>query len=283
MKKPLLAFLAIFILCVGLLLCQNEMSAQTSTVTTAPTVTEPTATATAAPTVQPTEQPAFPGTTLQKTQLPASAEDPNYYKTLFMPVNADFSPNQELQKYRFGQVDIQQNHVLMTADKQEDEYISGKVESVCSFLYGSITYRINTMRGNGLFPAVWMLPATAEQYPEVDIYELIGNEPERFYGVLHYQEARKHQREFFDHTFDTKNIPDSYVIRFDWTPDAMVWYLNDKPLYTITENVPQMPMYLIMNLAVGGKWAHAPTADTTFPSTLDIEILEFKPGEIYTR
>ena len=234
-----------------------------------------------APTVRP-QPTADPGLALQRTAIPLAPGEDGYCETAFMPVNDDSVPNKELEKYRFGQVEIRDNHLLLTAERQGDEYISGKVESIFSFLYGSIEFRINTMHGRGLFPAVWMLPANYDLFPEVDIYELIGSEPYRFYGVLHYLTGSQRQREFFEHPFEMDQIPESYVLRFEWTKDAMKWYLEDELIYTITEQVPQVPMYLIANLAVGGEWAGTPD-DSAFPAVLDVEILEFTPGELFTR
>ena len=279
MNKALLAFAAVFLVCIGLVFWADSSSSK---------VIEPgpsAAPATAAPTASPAPvgPAATPESTLQKTLLPLSPEDADYFKTLFMPINADHSPNRELQKYRFSQMEVDGRHLLLTADKQDGDYVSGKAESICSFLYGSLTFRLNTMRGAGLFPAVWLLPASGEQYPEVDIYELIGSDPSSWYGVSHYQEHTQHKRSFFKHTFAADAVPDSCVIRFDWTPDAMTWYLDGEKVHSITDHVPQVPMYLLANLAVGGTWAGDPNSTTPFPAILDIEFLEFKPGETYTR
>ena len=276
MNKMLFAFVAVFVLCIGLVLWAGSPSAPPPEATPAPTQ-PPAATA------EPAGPSPTPESTLQKTLLPLTPEEEDYYKTLFMPINADHSPNRELQKYRFSQMEVEGRHLYLTADKQDGSYISGKAESICSFLYGSVTFRINTMHGDGLFPAVWLLPASGEQYPEIDIYELIGSEPELFYGVSHFEEMRQHKREYFSHTFPADDIPESYVIKFDWTPDALTWYLDGEEIYSITTHVPQSPMYLIANLAVGGVWAGDPTSRTPFPAILDIEFLEFAPGETYTR
>ena len=135
-----------------------------------------------------------------------------------------------------------------------------------------------------MFPAIWMLPSdTTSDFPEVDIYELIGNEPNIFYGVLHYMEESEKSRDFFRHTFPVDKIPETYRITFEWTQEEMVWYLGDEIIYTIQDNVPDEPLYFIFNLAVGGDWPGSPDADTEFPAMFEVEILEFMPQEIYSR
>lgn len=37
--------------------------------------------------------------------------------------------------------------------------------------------------------------------------------------------------------------------------------------------VPKDPMYLIANLAVGGRWAGAPNETTVFPARMDIDYI----------
>lgn len=190
--------------------------------------------------------------------------------------------NEELQKYLPSQVEIEDMKVKMTADKVEGKYISGKAESVTAFRYGTFSFKLNTISGNGLFPAIWLLPSNImDEYLEVDIYELIGNHPDEFYGVLHYNTAEEEFKDFFTYEFDI--IPESYVLTFEWTQENMTWYLNDEKIYTMRENVPDVPMYLIFNLAIGGNWPGDPDQSTVFPTSFDVEVLEFNPQETYSR
>lgn len=206
------------------------------------------------------------------------------YDAMFVAVDASKSPNNELQQYISSQVQIGETHIRMTADKIGEVYLSGKAESVSAFRYGRFSFCVNTMKGAGLFPAIWLLPSdTSSYYPEVDIYELLGDEPNIFYGVLHYMEESEQSRDFFKYTFPADKIPETYRITFEWTREEMVWYLGDEIIYTIQDNVPDEPLYFIFNLAVGGDWPGSPDADTEFPATFEVEILEFMPQEIYLR
>lgn len=203
-------------------------------------------------------------------------EEPFFSKTEYKPAN------HELQYYLPSQVAIYDNEIKMIADIVDDHYVSGKVESQLAFRYGTFTFKINSINGNGLFPAIWLLPSNNESYPEVDIYELIGNNPNEFYGVLHYVEEKEKKRDFFTYDFSS-NIPKEYVIKFEWSADYMIWYLNNEIIYVIESNVPNVPMYLIFNLAIGGTWPGNPDSKTVFPTTFNVEILEFNPLETYTR
>ena len=226
------------------------------------------------------EQPSNTESSEVSTDAVETSED----NARFVAVDALSAPNNELQKYISSQVQIDETHIRMTADKMGEVYLSGKAESVSAFRYGRFSFCINTMKGVGLFPAIWMLPSdTTSDFPEVDIYELIGNEPNIFYGVLHYMKEGEKSRDFFTYTFPADKIPETYCITFEWTLEEMVWYLEDEVVYTIRENVPDEPMYFIFNLAVGGEWPGSPDAYTKFPAMFEVEILEFMPQEIYSR
>lgn len=218
---------------------------------------------------------------LQQTEL---QKTPDIDLTnVFIASAAEQSPNQELQIYTLSQAEIDNTHIKLEANMINDQYISGKVESTIAFRYGTFTFRVNSITGTGLFPAIWLLPIDGKNYPEVDIYEAIGNEPHKIYGVLHYLKDEQKKRDFFKHKFPKKNIPDTYLIRFEWSAEEMVWYLNDEKIYSIQKNVPNQHMYMIMNLAVGGIWPGEPDESTIFPTSFEIEVLEFNPKETYLR
>ena len=57
-----------------------------------------------------------------------------------------------------------------------------------------IDVRAKTPKGQGLWPAIWMLPTESVygQWPrsgEIDIMELIGSEPARMFGTIHFGQS----------------------------------------------------------------------------------------------
>ena len=206
-------------------------------------------------------------------------EDP---ETLFIAVADDIAYNRELQKYVFEQTEIDGNNITLTANLTENGYVSGKAESKMAFRYGTFAFRVNTIKKGGLFPAIWMLPSDEERYPEVDIYEMIGSEPYRFYGGIHYLHGNTQQKEFFTHSLSTKKMNSPYVLKFEWAPDKMTWYVDDALVGSVWHDSPDIPMYLICNLAIGGSWAGTPM-DRVFPESFAVEIVEFEPVEIFAR
>ena len=202
---------------------------------------------------------------------------------LFSEVTDYTPPNKELQVYMGGQTEVVDNRFIITAEHVDDQYFSGKLESQIAFRYGTFSFRVNTMNGKGLFPAIWLMPSEGNLFPELDIYELIGSEPEIFYGVLHYYKNDMQKRNFFQHKFSSKKIPDSYEIKLDWTPEELTWYLNGKKIHSVTDHVPQVPMFMNINLAIGGIWPGKPDSSTPFPAKFNVDILEFNVEEAYSR
>lgn len=194
----------------------------------------------------------------------------------------DLTPaNEELQNYLPKQVLTKGNTLFLTAEKTADGgYVSGKAESNYAFRYGEFSFRVPTMRGAGLFPALWMLPAHDRSYPEIDLYELIGSRPHEIYGVLHYQEGGRH---YFQHRFKQNAVPDAMVLDFTWTPEKLTWSVDGTEVYSVDQNVPSEPMYFIANLAIGGTWPGAPDQNTRFPATFALDVLKFEPVETFTR
>lgn len=217
------------------------------------------------------------------TALPLSPSDTQFYAQMFLPVETDDVPNKELQKYRSPQVRIDGRRFLLTAEETEVGYVSGRAESMFGWLYGSMTFRIRLAKDAGLFPAVWMLPARSGLMPEVDIFEQIGREESTIYGVSHYQLPGMEEPDNDYFRYQLYGAPEECTVRFDWTEEALTWTVDGQVIYEIREHVPQIPMYLILNLAIGGVWCGPPTAETVFPATMEVEILDFQPENIFTR
>ena len=199
----------------------------------------------------------------------------------FKPVEQFDAYNNELQIYVTDQTEIDGNTIKLTADMIDEKYWSGKAESRVAFRYGTFSFRVMTSHKKGIFPAIWMLPVTENRFPEVDIYEAIGNEPYRFHAGIHYDGTDEHKY-FFQQRFSKEIAQSTYVLKFEWMPEKLVWYFNDVEVGRITKDCPDMPMYLIFNLAVGGSWAGLPK-DDAFPESYAIEILEFAPDEVFDR
>jgi beta-glucanase (GH16 family) len=136
-----------------------------------------------------------------------------------------------------------------------------------AFTYGYAEARLWVPRGQGLWPAFWMLPASYDDQHEIDIMELLGSVPKvaefHVHSAAINSGARWRGPDFSAgwHTF-----------AIDWEPSSLTWYVDGVARWQWTGGgIPQEPMYLILNLAVGGNWPGPPDATTSFPAYLDVD------------
>lgn len=200
--------------------------------------------------------------------------------------------NNELQEYTTStdNVFLRDGRLVLKAIKTQDEggsdyYTSGKVtmQNKCDFTYGKVVVSAKTPEGQGLWPAIWMMPQNESlygQWPkcgEIDIMELLGNDVTTAYGTVHYGEPHAEQQGTYVLTEGT--FADSYhEFSVEWEPGEMRFYIDGNLFHTVNdwfsavdgeEDKPypapfNQPFFVQMNLAVGGTWPGNPDENTDF-------------------
>jgi beta-glucanase (GH16 family) len=164
---------------------------------------------------------------------------------------------------------------LLTAGKQE-------------FTYGRMEARLQIPKGQGIWPAFWMLgndiftTAPWPQSGEIDIMENIGKvgEQSKVYGTIHgpgYSGGSGIGRSY--DVSPTILADDFHIFRVDWEPTQIRWYLDSYNYFTATTSmvVPtntwvfDHPFFFILNVAVGGNWPQYPDATTVLPQTMKVD------------
>lgn len=202
--------------------------------------------------------------------------------------------NKELQWYEQSQVKVADGALHLTAEAVPVEspdggrfrYRSGMISSGPSkrggkprfaFTYGTVEARLRVPAGKGLWSALWMLPAFGDNRPEVDIVEALGDNTRQSHHFLH---TRNRDSKTFKHTGEGADLADGWhIYRLEWLPGALRWYLDGKLIFTVKgDEVPDEPMYVMANLAVGGRWPGSPNSSTQFPATLSVDYIEIRPS-----
>ena len=142
------------------------------------------------------------------------------------------------------------------------QYLSGLVmtggidgnssQSTFSFKYGYIEVSAKIPKGQGLWPAIWMMPAGyQDSNGEIDVMENLGGDTTTAYGTVHMHGGSKQSTW---HGVDLSAGFHTYAV--DWQPNQITWYIDGIPYGTVTNTalIPTVAMYPIMNLAVGGAW-----------------------------
>ena len=163
-------------------------------------------------------------------------------------------------------------------------YTSGRLKTKELFTqaYGRFEARIRIPKGQGMWPAFWLLGANDDKvgWPdcgEIDIMENIGREPTLVHGTIHgpgYSGA--------DGIGEAAPLPspeEFHVYAVDWQRDEIRWSVDDHEYNRLTPaNLPKgtkwvfdHPFFLLLNLAVGGEWPGDPDATSTFPQQLVVD------------
>ena len=152
-------------------------------------------------------------------------------------------------------------------------YNSGAITTYKSFsqLYGYFEIRAQLPGGAGLWPAFWLMPTNFKPGPEIDAFEVLGDRPNVLYASVHGATPGSSVEQPVL-VADTSAAFHTYGV--DWGPQKTVFYMDGQVIATIaTPADMDVPMYMILNLAVGGtgSWPGAPTAQTQFPANLKID------------
>ncbi|MCL4487210.1 MAG: glycoside hydrolase family 16 protein [Chloroflexi bacterium] len=201
--------------------------------------------------------------------------------------------NHELEWYTPANVSLRDGALQLTAQRQTVigsdgnayPYTSGMVSTgarsgntksppLFAFEYGFVKVRAWVPKGQGLLPAIWMLPADQQSNPEIDVMEMLGSDPRTVHMNFHYRNSiGKEEASEGQWISPTELAGGWHVFALDWEPGRITWFVDGikRREFTQTDLIPSKPMYLIIDLAVGGDWPGSPDANTPFPSTFIID------------
>ncbi|MFM9006837.1 MAG: family 16 glycosylhydrolase [Flavobacteriales bacterium] len=169
------------------------------------------------------------------------------------------------------------------------EYTSARIitKDRFEFQYGKVEARMKLPLGQGLWPAFWTLGANIDDvsWPrcgEIDIMEHVNNEYST-HGAVHWYNN--------GHSFtgqSTSVDPTEYhVYGVIWEANQIRWFVDGIQFYQFniqasnqSDDAFMNPMYLLLNLAVGGNWPGYPDATTPFPSSMLVDYVRVYQPEL---
>ena len=151
--------------------------------------------------------------------------------------------------------------------------------------YGRIEVKAKVASGQGIWPAIWMLPTDwlFGGWPssgEIDIMEHVGYDLGVVHGSVH--------TEAYNHKINTQRSSARKIANVDtefhvysiiWDKDKISFFIDDVQ-YFIFENDQQsnyktwpfdQRFHLLINIAVGGDWPGNPDNSTNFPRTMLVD------------
>ena len=151
--------------------------------------------------------------------------------------------------------------------------------------YGRIEVKAKLALGQGIWPAIWMLPTDWmyggwPESGEIDIMEHVGYDPGRVHGSIHtgsYNHKINTQRggsQLLD-----KISSKFYVYAIEWYEDRIDFLIDDAKYFSFQNDGKNdfntwpfnQRFHLLINIAVGGDWPGSPDETTQFPTEMEVE------------
>lgn len=212
-------------------------------------------------------------------------------------VNANGGGNNELQYYTArsensfvidGELHIVAQQEEYTTEGQTRYYTSARMRTAnkADWTYVRIDVRAKIPYGQGMWPAIWMLPTDWHYggWPasgEIDIMEHINSGSE-IHGSVH--------TGAYNHKIGTQKsgqilLPDAnqkfHVYSIVWTENKIDFLVDDQQYFSFSNDGNGDPatwpfdkrFHIILNVAVGGDWPGSPTTDTRFPKEMIVDFV----------
>ena len=205
--------------------------------------------------------------------------------------------NNELQNYVANDnIEVSEGTLKVHAKKLDESqavgsYSSVRLNSKSDFTYGRMEIRakIPEHKGNGIWPALWMLGSDIGTvgWPacgEIDIMEYVSFEPDQMHFSIH-STANNHTKgtQITSGPISLDTIEEEFhnygVL---WTSEYLKFYIDDIDNVKLTFNRPSpattdswpfsKPFYFLINIAVGGNWGGLQGVDNSiFPATMEVD------------
>ncbi|MFI5186014.1 MAG: family 16 glycosylhydrolase [Chitinophagales bacterium] len=199
--------------------------------------------------------------------------------------------NNELENYtsRVNNTTLQDGKLVIHALKENysgSSYTSARIttQGKKEFTYGRIDIRAILPKGKGIWPALWMLGSNISTagWPacgETDIMELLGQEPTKVYGTLHYGVLSNPGQKGDSYILPSGNFSDQFhVFSLEWKQDTVKIFVDNNLYLTVNKtdvgsySYPfNASFFFIFNVAVGGNWPGDPDATTYFPQWMIVD------------
>lgn len=192
-----------------------------------------------------------------------------------------------------------------TGPMKTGDYASGKIltKGKASWLYGRIEARARVPGGQGVWPAIWMMPEHAVHggWPrsgEIDILETVnlgapcptceGGKENRVFGTIHFAGDAKGGHKQVSTGTPMPASPDGFhVYAVEWSPEAILWFVDGQRYAEakaadwkrddgdVSAAPFDQPFHLILNLAFGGRWPEGANVkgvdETALPATMEVD------------
>ncbi len=200
--------------------------------------------------------------------------------------------NNELEYYREENTTVADG--VLTIEAKEENfggrfYTSSRLitQGKQAFKYGRVDIRAVLPKGQGIWPALWMLGSNISSvtWPacgEIDIMELVGgtNRDDTVHGTGHWENNNnEHTFQGESYELESGDFADEFhVFSIIWDESQIEWFVDDNSYYTLNITSAERAefrkeFFFIMNVAVGGNWPGNPNDQTVFPQKMLVDYI----------
>lgn len=225
--------------------------------------------------------------------LEGNGESQTYLNAFLVRVKGKFvTPEQRYDPFLITPDGLRIRASLLTPQQQvlygvggHRRFGSGMLLSRRSFKYGKVRMVAKLPNAPGTWPALWMLPTSKQWPPEIDIFEGMAWGPHKrqlhIAALTTKDDTAAKLAKWVDIPADPSEGFHEYGL--DWDDKQLRFLFDGKVLaVTPTPRSMQEPMYVIVNLAVGGKWPYnelkIPPIDSLDPKRLEAGASKIEKG-----
>jgi beta-glucanase (GH16 family) len=158
------------------------------------------------------------------------------------PFNCTFSPANIL---------FNNGVMALNLSKINGAYVSGEYRTEDEkYSFGYYETRMKAAKGAGLVGGTFFTYAGVwgqKSHNEID-FEVLGKDPTQVQLNYYYAGTGTHEK-MIDLGFDASK--DFHNYGFHWTKNSIEWYIDGKQVYKATENIPQKPCRIMVNMWPG--------------------------------
>ena len=143
-----------------------------------------------------------------------------------------------------------------------------------AFRYGYIETRARVPAGVGFWSAFWLLPESRSALPEVDVFEIVGYQPDVVLEFTHWFAGGDRK---FGNAVPLPAVANGWhVYGLDWESSGLTWYVDGRKVWnmSVAAAIPQQPMTIVADLAIGGPLATTPRSTTAFPASMQLDYVK---------
>jgi beta-glucanase (GH16 family) len=159
-----------------------------------------------------------------------------------------------------------------------------------NFTYGTVEIRAKMAGGKGTWSTLWLLGSNCQQtnvhsadnvppcnWPQPGSDEIDIAEVYRDLTTVH--ESVRSGSSFYTYPASTTDVSQNWhVYKLIWAPGSLTWIIDGVTTYTVTSGVPSNPMFLLIDIALGG--AGGAIDNSTLPQTMLIDYVRVTPYDL---